>query len=249
MPLSGHPEWPVGTRKSQGGSRKSLERQSLQIMRKKSLPKPRLRTRLKNTRDKGDWAEMMFLAKATSLGFIVSRPYGAKVFDFVVCSRKGPLSRVQVKSVWSRRDRMFRVRTCGSQGRRYQRGEVDFIVAYVVPEDAWYVIPLCEISYRMAYLSPHIPGSRARWEKFREAWGLLRGEEPGYGIELQACADPKSLTTEDTEAIESSRLPLLLSRPFPTASFSTNWPERPIDVRSAASPLGILHSGLRPRSG
>ncbi len=130
------------------------------------------------------------MAKATSLGFIVSRPYGAKSFDFVVCLPKGRFSRVQVKSVSTIHGGVYRVRTCGSHGRLYRRGEVDFIVAYVVPEDAWYVIPLSEISYRMAYLSPHIRGSRSRWEKYREAWGLLRGEVPGYGIELQACADP-----------------------------------------------------------
>ena len=126
-----------------------------------------------NPNDKGDWVEMVFMTRATALGLIVSRPYGAESFDFVVCPRKGPLSRVQVKSVWTMRDRMYRVRTCGTHGRRYRRGEVDFIVAYVVPEDAWYVIPLSEISYRMAYLSPHIAGSRARWEKYREAWGML----------------------------------------------------------------------------
>ena len=182
------------------------------MTKRKKVAAARRKVGPKGPGDKGDWAEMMFMARATSLGLIVSRPYGATVFDFVVCPRKGPLSRVQVKSVWSMRDRMYRVRTCGSHGRRYQRGEVDFIVAYVVPEEAWYVIPLAEISYRMAYLSPHIPGSRSRWEKFREAWGRLRGEEPGYGIELKACAESsrqspvasrqEEPTTEDAEGME-----------------------------------------------
>ena len=139
-------------------------------MGKKAQTPKGLRTRT----EKGDWVEMVFMARATALGLIVSLPYGARIFDFAVGPRKGPLKRIQVKSVWSMWDGMYRVRTCRTQGKLYERGEVDFIVAYVVPEDAWYVIPLREISYRMAYLAPHIAGSRARWEKFREAWKLLQ---------------------------------------------------------------------------
>ena len=129
------------------------------------------------------------MAKASGLGFTICRPYGVRFFDFVVCPRKGPISRVQVKSAWSIQKRMYRFKACGGGRRRYRRGEVDFIVAYVVPEDVWYVIPLSAIRLEMGYVAPHVPGSRARFEKFREAWGLLRGEGPAYGIKIQACAE------------------------------------------------------------
>ncbi len=126
-------------------------------------------------KEKGDWAEMMFMAKATSLGFIVCRPYGERFFDFVTCPKQGPLSRVQVKSAWTIREGMYRFNTCGGGHRRYRRGEVDFIVAYIVPEDAWYVMPRCKAPGGVAAVAPQVRNGRGKWEKFREAWGLLRG--------------------------------------------------------------------------
>lgn len=172
-------------------------------MKKKAIPNSQHRTYLKHPRDKGDWAEMRFMAEATRRGLIVSRPYGAVAFDFAVCPKKGPFSRVQVKSVWSIHGGCYRIRTSHQRGRLYRRGEIDFIVGYVVPEDVWYIIPISEIRYGSAYFVPHVPGSRARWEKFREAWGLLRGEEPGFGFEISACADPNVIagSAENAEEI------------------------------------------------
>ena len=72
------------------------------------------------------------------------------------------------------------------------------MVVYVVPEDAWYVIPGRVASrHDMGYVLPHVRDSRGKYEKYREGWERMRGRDPGYGIELQACAE--EITAEDTE--------------------------------------------------
>ncbi len=158
---------------------------------------------IRTTKAKGEWAEMMFMAKATALGFTVCHPYGDnQPFDFLVFYPGGRAWRVQIKSAWSQSDGMFRFKTTGCGRRRYRRNEVDFIIAYIVPHDAWYVIPRRQAARDVCYVAPQKHNSRGKYEKFRESWDLLLGREPGYGIELQACADSKCFTTEDTEDAE-----------------------------------------------
>ncbi len=69
--------------------------------------------------------------------------------------------------------------------RRYRASEVDYIAAYVGPEDAWYVIPVGRIPSAFTIV---LPGRCAR---FREAWDQLcpRGTYVG---DIKACADPNS---------------------------------------------------------
>ena len=59
-----------------------------------------------------------------------------------------------------------------TQGRAqpYTAEEIDFIVAYIVPENLWYVIPISVAALRgQMYVSPD--GTRHfRHEKYREAW-------------------------------------------------------------------------------
>lgn len=49
---------------------------------------------------------------------------------------------------------------------------MDFIVACVVPENAWYVVPI-EIAEGRTMLWFNPRGTGARFEKYREAWCLL----------------------------------------------------------------------------
>jgi PD-(D/E)XK endonuclease len=56
--------------------------------------------RLHHRKLKGEWAEMVFLARATALGFTVCKPYGDyHPFDFLVRA-SGNTCSVQVKSGW-----------------------------------------------------------------------------------------------------------------------------------------------------
>ncbi|MGH9580825.1 MAG: group I intron-associated PD-(D/E)XK endonuclease [Terriglobales bacterium] len=123
----------------------------------------------------GEWAEIRFMAEATGRGLTVLKPYGDSArFDFAVSSG-GPLHRVQVKSTSSM--------TCSdaypcnyhTQRKPYSPQDHDFLAAYVIPCDAWYIIPAeaIRLGTLMLYLYPHRRRSRGRWENYREAWNLL----------------------------------------------------------------------------
>ena len=130
--------------------------------------------RLRGNHKRGEWAEAAFLAKALGLRFTVCRPFcDTRRFDYVLISGPRKMVRVQVKSSWSQHpNRGYRL-TLGHHGRRYRSSEVDFLVGYVVPEDVWYVIPVRGHRQTSIWVFPHHPGTRSRWERYREAWDLL----------------------------------------------------------------------------
>ena len=94
----------------------------------------------------GEAAEAAFLAKATSLGFGVAKTWGdSERYDFILDSGQRRW-RVQVKS-----SRYFEVpATSWLKGvtRHIPPSEIDFIVAYIVPENLWYVIPISVAALR-----------------------------------------------------------------------------------------------------
>jgi hypothetical protein len=130
---------------------------------------------------KGQMAELIFVVKAASMRFAVSKPYGdSEAYDLVVEDR-GRLLRIQVKSVFTTNRWGYGVAVARHRLNRdavlYTAQEIDFIAAYVVPHDAWYIIPIGEIA-GMAQIRLYPAGSRnrrgGRFEKYREAWELLR---------------------------------------------------------------------------
>ena len=66
----------------------------------------------------------------------------------------------------------------------YSAEEIDFLVAHVPPEEAWYVIPVEAFAPHLhLWLYPR--GEHAgQYEKYREAWELLKDR-----IDLQGCAE------------------------------------------------------------
>ncbi len=140
---------------------------------------------LRHRKSKGEWAEIEFMSRATGMGFTVCNPFGENHrFDFLVYAGTGKVSRVQVKSSWTKRQNVYQFKTSGS-GRPYREGEVDFIVVLVVPEAAWYVIPAEAVRGRdCATVSPHIRKRRGRLEKYRDAWELMESPELADGPEL-----------------------------------------------------------------
>ena len=124
---------------------------------------------------RGEAAEAAFLARATHLGFSVCLPWGdSDRYDSVVELDRGFL-RVQVKSATRYAETRYRVKTTGANGQVYTSAEIDFFVAYIVPENLWYVIPIPAIAHRKGVrFYPHTRRqSRAMFEKYREAWCLL----------------------------------------------------------------------------
>jgi len=128
---------------------------------------------VRTKKDKGYLAEMAFVTKAMSLGFNVCKPMGETPgFDFVLESGRA-VHKVQVKSGWVEWHGGYPVKI-SSAHRNYRADETDFIIIYIVPEDAWYVMPVAAAApARMASFYPHITNSRGRLEKFRDAWQLL----------------------------------------------------------------------------
>ncbi len=129
---------------------------------------------------RGEWAEICFLYMASLLGLRVSKPYGDCLpYDFIV-EHAGRMLRVQVKST-SYQNPGYTAYKCfvkpSPKGKRYPAGAVDFIAAYVLPEDVWYIIPFREIaSTSTVCLDPRNP--RNRYRPYREAWDLLLAKTP-----------------------------------------------------------------------
>jgi hypothetical protein len=113
----------------------------------------------------------------------VAKPYGDNErYDFIVdCGQR--LWRVQVKStsyLHSGSYRVLALRYLRGQTVTYQPSEVDFLVAHVIPEEAWFVLPIRAIGTRPSLtLSPSasVPPRPRLWDAYREAWHLLRETE------------------------------------------------------------------------
>jgi hypothetical protein len=124
-------------------------------------------------------AEARFLARAMDLGLTVSKPFGDSArYDFIVDAGRGRLSRIQVKSAWTpRRQRPSYQMSVGprqDRGQRfrpYRRDEIDYLAAYIAPEDAWFIIPVDRVPHRKNVIFSTSPGHRLA--PYRNAWHLL----------------------------------------------------------------------------
>jgi len=124
----------------------------------------------------GEMAEAAFLAKASRLKFGVACWWGdSDRYDFIVDAGK-KLWKVQVKSAHrAGEDRGYSFRAHGSSMAAYRADEIDVLVAYVVPEDVWYVLPVRELGgLRSLKLFPGSRKKRSKFEKYREAWWVMR---------------------------------------------------------------------------
>jgi len=130
--------------------------------------------RRRNRKWAGEMAEAAFLHKAMELGLVVSKPWGENSrYDFVVDTGER-LLRVQVKSTSCLCGGRYAVAAHGSDPKTgYSAEDIDFLVAHVPPEEAWYVIPVEAFAPHLhLWLYPR--GEHAgQYEKYREAWELL----------------------------------------------------------------------------
>ena len=137
------------------------------------------RQREATTKRRGELAELAFVYKAASLGFGVAKPYGdSERYDFILDSGS-KLWRIQVKSTSTLLNGMYHVnshRRINGGVVPYRPSEVDFMVAYVIPEDAWFIIPIRVAVLRTSLLlSPKgYPRGPGLYGHYREAWHLLR---------------------------------------------------------------------------
>ncbi len=132
-------------------------------------------------KQRGEWVELLFMAMAARHGLIISRPWGIQAYD-VGIEHKSTFLRVQVKSTTHRSGGgyrcMFRPRHRLTQ--TYTLNQLDLFAAYVIPLDAWYLIPAALLvggdsisDIMLCPIGPPVKKASYRYECYREAWGLL----------------------------------------------------------------------------
>src|SRR5271157_448863 len=107
----------------------------------------------RNSKAKGDLAELAFLYKAASLGFGVAKPYGDKErYDFILDSGER-FWRLQVKSTSSGEagHTGYVVSACHKvpkyKTKPYRPDEIDFFAIYIVPLGIWYLVPVNQLAH------------------------------------------------------------------------------------------------------
>jgi hypothetical protein len=128
----------------------------------------------KTPKQRGEWVEMRFMARAAEEGLHVSKPWGeSTAYDFIVEHHSHCL-RIQVKSTMMRRDNGYICHLVGSNRIPYTQGAFDFAAVYILFADAWFIAP--QRKQNAIFLRPGIHGSKNH--KYEEAWHLLRSETP-----------------------------------------------------------------------
>ena len=139
------------------------------------------RTEFKTYKERGEWVELLFMAAAASHGCHVLKPWGDSLEYDVAVEHSGGLLRVQVKSSSARNGTGYlcQFRRNYTADEPYTLDDLDLFAMYVIPENAWYLIPasviltpprkvavtLCPVTARRK--------DRYRYEHYREAWDLL----------------------------------------------------------------------------
>ncbi len=128
---------------------------------------------------RGELAEWRLVSKLLEMGLTVAKPLGDSAKWDLIVEARGKISRLQVKSAWVKSRNGYTVATspaCDFKSglrRCYRMNEIDFFVAYVAPEDVWFIFPVGVIrrKYIEIRTDPHW-----RLARFRERWDLLFGE-------------------------------------------------------------------------
>jgi hypothetical protein len=143
---------------------------------------------IKNSKDRGAWAELCFAARSMEEGLRPARPTGEPSgYDFLVHHKSTRIFRVQVKSTIYKMGRCYHctIRTCHHV---YKKDSFDFVAAYVIPEDVWYILPE-KVVRGMSTVGLYPAMTGAKYGAYKEAWYLLRGETPGFVGRIEACAE------------------------------------------------------------
>lgn len=174
-------------------------------------------------KSRGEWAEMRFLVAAAEHGLQVSKPWGEMShYDFVT-GHEGRLVRVQVKSTLYKVKDSKHAYSCAVRGghRPYVGNVFDFVAAYVIPEDTWYIIPLSKIYGRGdVTLYPCVTQitDKMKYEKYKEAWHLLLSASANSLSKSKSL--PGKIDSIEASAEEISN-PSHISRvPHPSAVFA-----------------------------
>jgi len=133
-------------------------------------------------KQRGEWVELKFMTAAAGRCFAVSKPWGdTRPYDVGIEFGENFL-RVQVKSTTMRSGAGYLCQFKPNHLNKhdYSLKQIDLFAAYVIPEDAWYLIPasllLGKRRRSIAMLCPLRPPKKKacyRYESYRDNWQLL----------------------------------------------------------------------------
>ncbi len=152
----------------------------------------RKRPPLTHVKEKGEWGEIAFQAKALALGLSVAKPNGDnQPFDFIVTNANGKMFRVQVKTGFCLTNSAYPIR-CKRHDRAYSPNDLDIVAIYIAPHDAWYLLPRKAIPPNgFPRFYPH--KGEGAYEKWRNRWSLITGDPADdtreVGLTIHAAAD------------------------------------------------------------
>jgi hypothetical protein len=133
-------------------------------------------------KQQGEWVELQFMAQAAAHRLGVNKPW-ADMGSYDIGVEYGEnFLRVQVKGTTQQVGGGYRcqMRPKHRKLQTYAPNKIDLFAAYVIPSNAWYIIPSVVIlapgATRDLMLCPiGTPKKKAsyRYESYREAWELL----------------------------------------------------------------------------
>jgi hypothetical protein len=136
-------------------------------------------------KERGEWVELLFMALAASRGYHVLKPWGDSLAYDVGVVHKHGMIRVQIKSTSARKGGGYlcRLRHGGRGEQRYHPDDVDLFAVYIVPVQAWYLIPATAVliptpKMHLTFYPDGLPRPGRHkyehdYERYREAWGQL----------------------------------------------------------------------------
>ena len=138
---------------------------------------------IRNHKKRGQWAELRFMAKATELGFQLTKPVGDTAQYDVVIDLGGRFISVQVKSTFFQASNLKPGNFVASlvhvsgPNHRYEQSDFDYLAVYCIPKDVWYIIPWA-VALRKQSICVCPGDKQNQWEHYREAWHLLHDRAP-----------------------------------------------------------------------
>jgi hypothetical protein len=144
--------------------------------------------KIKNCKKRGEWAELVFATRAIERGLILAMPWGeSSGYDFTV-DQGSRIVRVQVKSTIFKEGKEGYSCTLKDSKGPYKKNSFDFVAAYVIPQDVWFILPE-KVVRGMWSVGLYPKLERAKYREYQEAWDLLRGKAPGRIVRIEACAE------------------------------------------------------------
>ena len=139
--------------------------------------------RFKTYKQRGEWVELVFMAEAARRGFFVCKPWGEmRAYDVGI--EHGPnYLRVQVKGTAYRLQAGYLLQFMPGHRdvKDFTPRDLDLFAVYVIPENAWYLIPASVLlggrqrwSLMLSPVTPPVKKKSYCFECYREAWGLLK---------------------------------------------------------------------------